>query len=483
MLNSSGYSIPKVQRALVLQGGGALGAYQAGVFKALYEKIKRIQSDDNNSEKAAPLFDIIAGTSIGAINAAILVSYFLENKTWQGSSEKLESFWKYLSTPTPDLSEALKPWKAEYKKGNPLVASEESARRYYSVKEFSKSGVKNVFKPIYTPKQDNRYYDSQNQWQVYDNQPLRKSIEKFAKFPIATSFDKGEPRLLVISVDAAEGTTVTFDSYESEQGKRETEYGDSHLGKSITIRYNEGIGIKHLIASSTLPEVYAYEDIDGRKFWDGGLLSNTPVKELLEAHKKFWEKRIGSENLEKSFRRKEKIKREKVTEYPISKEDNKVQEHDYNFQRTPDLELYIVNLLDPKENNNGNTGTSIVPQDFDGVRDRHIDIKLGDSYITKTDHLYSDYVNLIEKLIGLGDYNELLNEKIEKILDDNTPRRFNSEEYKKNIDILKNTFQIVKEVKIQRKDDENSVSGKLADFTIETINKLIHDGYGDALSK
>ena len=52
-----------------------------------------------------------------------------------------------------------------------------------------------------------------------DNQPLRKSIEKFAKFPIATSFDKGEPRLLVISVDAAEGTTVTFDSYERSKEK------------------------------------------------------------------------------------------------------------------------------------------------------------------------------------------------------------------------------------------------------------------------
>ena len=401
MLNSSEYSIPKVQRALVLQGGGALGAYQAGVFKALYEKIKRIQSNDDSEKDDAPLFDIIAGTSIGAINAAILVSFFLENKTWRGSSEKLESFWKYLSTPTPDLSEALKHWKAEYKKGNPLVASEESARRYYSVKELSKSGVKNVFKPIYPPKQDNRYYDPQNLWQVYDNQPLRKSIEKFAKFPIATSFDKGEPRLLVISVDAAEGTTLTFDIYESEQGKRETEYGDSHLGNSVTIRYNEGIGIKHLIASSTLPEVYAYEDIEGRNFWDGGLLSNTPVKELLEAHKKFWEKRIGSENLEKSFKRKAKIKREKVNEYAISKEDNEVQEHDYHFQRIPDLELYIVNLLDPKENNNNNIDTSIVPQDFDGVRDRHIDIKLGDSYIAKTDRLYSDYVNLIESLLVL----------------------------------------------------------------------------------
>src|SRR6476620_10343558 len=106
MLNSSKYSIPKVQIALVLQGGGALGAYQVGVFKALYEKIKRIQSDDNNSENDDRLFDIIAGTSIGAINGAILVSHFLENKTLQGSPEKLESFWKYLSTPTPpEISE------------------------------------------------------------------------------------------------------------------------------------------------------------------------------------------------------------------------------------------------------------------------------------------------------------------------------------------------------------------------------------------
>ena len=94
MLNSSECSIPKVQRALVLQGGGALGAYQAGVFKTLYEKIKRIQNNDDSENDVVPLFDFIAGTSIGAINAAILVSFFLENKTWHGSSEKLELFWK-----------------------------------------------------------------------------------------------------------------------------------------------------------------------------------------------------------------------------------------------------------------------------------------------------------------------------------------------------------------------------------------------------
>ena len=168
---------------LVLQGGGALGAYQAGVFKSLYEKIKRDQSDDSDD---APLFDIIAGTSIGAINGAILVSDFIENKTWKGSAERLESFWNYLSTPTPQINEALKLWKAQYEKGSPQVASEESARRYYSVKEFSKTGVKNVFKPIQPPKEDNRFYDPQNQWLLFDNQPLRNSAEKFAKFPIAT---------------------------------------------------------------------------------------------------------------------------------------------------------------------------------------------------------------------------------------------------------------------------------------------------------
>jgi NTE family protein len=472
MSNLNKQFVPQVQRALVLQGGGALGAYQAGVFKSLYEKIKGSPFD--SSEKDVPLFDIIAGTSIGAINGAILVSYVVANKTWEGASEKLEAFWKYLSTSTPNLSEALIQWKKEYEKGNPLIASEESARRYYSVKEFSKSGVEKVFKPIYPSKQDKKFCDSQNQWLLYDNQPLRKSIEKFTKFPIATSFDKGEPRLLVVSVDAAEGTTVTFDSYESEQGKRESEYGDSHLGKSIVIRYDEGIGIKHLIASSSLPEVYTYEDIDGRKFWDGGLLSNTPINELVDAHQRFWEKRIGSKNLENSFRL--KIRGKEMDEYRGKSPE---QQH---MPRIPDLEIYIVNLLDPKENRS-NSIRNMVPQDFDGVKGRHIDIKLGKGYDAKTDGLYSDYVNLIEKLIGLGENDELLKKNIDRILDEYTPKRFVTEELKKNIDILKSTFKIVKITQIQRKDDCNSISGKLNDFTSETIDRLIQEGYQDALSK
>jgi NTE family protein len=50
------------------------------------------------------LFDIVAGTSIGAINTAVLVSHVVENKTWGGSAEKLVEFWEYLSSPTPDIT-------------------------------------------------------------------------------------------------------------------------------------------------------------------------------------------------------------------------------------------------------------------------------------------------------------------------------------------------------------------------------------------
>src|SRR5919109_316555 len=102
--------IPESQRALVFQGGGSLGAYEAGVFHVLYHWIKKdIRKDDKN------IFDIIAGTSIGAINASIILGHILERKEdfkgkehdngesnnmiyWEGSPEKLIDFWRYISS-------------------------------------------------------------------------------------------------------------------------------------------------------------------------------------------------------------------------------------------------------------------------------------------------------------------------------------------------------------------------------------------------
>jgi predicted acylesterase/phospholipase RssA len=92
----------ETRRVLVLQGGGALGAYEAGVYDVLYYWIKKDQDIANHLNKHN-VFDIVAGTSIGAINAAILVSYVKENNgSWEGSAQKLLDFWEHVSS-TPDL--------------------------------------------------------------------------------------------------------------------------------------------------------------------------------------------------------------------------------------------------------------------------------------------------------------------------------------------------------------------------------------------
>jgi NTE family protein len=83
-----------VHRVLIFQGGGALGAYEAGVFEALYEELY-----DKFGDKE-PLFHTVAGTSIGAVNATILVNYVLKNGSWRGSDQELSKFWDELSSPT-----------------------------------------------------------------------------------------------------------------------------------------------------------------------------------------------------------------------------------------------------------------------------------------------------------------------------------------------------------------------------------------------
>jgi len=93
----------EVHRVLVLQGGGALGAYEAGVFDVLYYWIKKDDDDAANNDKKKNVFDVVAGTSIGAINAAIIVSHVKENSgRWEGCPQKLLDFWEYVSS-SPDL--------------------------------------------------------------------------------------------------------------------------------------------------------------------------------------------------------------------------------------------------------------------------------------------------------------------------------------------------------------------------------------------
>jgi NTE family protein len=82
------------QRALVLQGGGALGAYEAGAISVLCEHLSGEDKRNNENQRNGPLFDIVAGTSIGAMNAAVLVSNVVNRKkTWKQAAEVLEHFW------------------------------------------------------------------------------------------------------------------------------------------------------------------------------------------------------------------------------------------------------------------------------------------------------------------------------------------------------------------------------------------------------
>lgn len=120
--------VPAKQRALVLQGGGALGAYDAGVFQAIYEKYER-----KNENK--PMFDIVAGTSSGAMNTAILVSHVVENgNSWKGSADKLKDFWNYVSRAPGDIKIGISQgegipgfgnWWEYWHNANSAIASEE----------------------------------------------------------------------------------------------------------------------------------------------------------------------------------------------------------------------------------------------------------------------------------------------------------------------------------------------------------------------
>ena len=321
----------------------------------------------------------------------------------------------------------------------------ESARRYYSAKSFFYEGVENVFSPPIS-EFDDRFHDylpyfnykpnvNPNTRFHYNNNKLRSKLEheyeegnKFIDFPILTRFDKEEPRLLVVSTNVKEGKAATFDSYS-----------------------DNGIGINHVMASASFPIYFKYVEIDGQKFCDGGILSNTPLRELIQYHRDFW-----LDYFEK----------------------NRIEEKD---QRVPDLEVYVVNVWPTKEED--------IQLDHDGVKDRKNDILYSDKteYDQKTAMLVSDYIHLIkqisdvvdEAISSIADPNrkQELQNKIESILDSEAKNKGRSPPKKrKNRDLLRGRFDLIKVVTIERKDDLDNISDKWADFSLDTINQLIEDG-------
>ena len=461
-------------RALIFQGGGSLGAYEAGAYKAVYELLSREDKELGRPEDY-PLFHVVAGTSIGAMNAAVLVSYVKENKSWHGSAERLIEFWEYLSTESfTDKMPGFTEWWDYWHNINNNIATGESARRYYNTKQFIFEGVPNVFKPSKTLT-DIKFFDPVNTWYLYSNEPLRKSIEKYAKFPIATSFENNEPRLLLVSVDVQEGSPVVFDSYVKEDGSRKSEYGDygpefargdnEHEGYEHLIRYDNGIPVDFVLASGSVPVNYDYTKLivedygDGarikhnnknnnssnssasnkkiRSFWDGGILANTPLRETIIEHGKYWQLVRKSE--------------------------------------VPPLRIGIINLHPIKHKD--------LSTNYDGVQDTKNDLFYHDK--TFFDEWVavriSDYVNLAKSLIKLAEDNGVRKDLVDNILQQQgLSKRLSSRKPMSYREILAAAVTVDLVLRIERKNDIHTVANKTFDFSSRTIRYLIKEGYKEA---
>ena len=218
---------PFEQITLVLQGGGALGSYQAGVYQALAE---------------ADLHpDWVAGISIGAINSAIIAGNPPDRRV-----ERLREFWETVSTSPLGIPHS-KSLEAKDDLGHQLI----NQARAMSILFF---GAPNFFIPRLPPawlwpagKVDKASY--------YDNTPLRGTLERLVDFD---RINDGGMRFSVGAVDIRSGNFTYFDS--------------------TTHR----IGVEHILASGSLPPGFPATEIDGEYYWDGGLISNTPLTWVLD---------------------------------------------------------------------------------------------------------------------------------------------------------------------------------------------------------
>ena len=218
----------EAQRVLVLQGGGALGSYQAGAYQALCR---------SGFEP-----DWIAGISIGAVNAAIIAGNELEKRV-----ARLKEFWEMVSAPVP--------W-------NPILKGDRSRTVFNetSAALIATFGVPGFFTPRIPPAPLWPQGSPQSQ-SYYDTSPLKKTLERLVDFDRINDL---KCRLSVGAVGVTTGNFRYFDNFEFKK-----------LGKKI--------GPEHIMASGALPPGFPSIVIDGEHYWDGGIASNTPLDFVLDA--------------------------------------------------------------------------------------------------------------------------------------------------------------------------------------------------------
>jgi NTE family protein len=217
----------EAKRVLVLQGGGALGSYQAGAYQALCHH-------DFEPEW-------VAGISIGAINAAIIAGNPREKRVG-----RLKEFWETVSAPVP--------W-------NPVVQGDRARSVFNetSAALIATFGVPGFFTPRIPPAPLWPQGSPQSQ-SYYDTAPLKKTLEHLVDFDRINDL---QCRLSVGAVSVTTGNFKYFDNFEFRK-----------LGKKI--------GPEHIMASGALPPGFPSVEIEGEHFWDGGIASNTPLDYVLD---------------------------------------------------------------------------------------------------------------------------------------------------------------------------------------------------------
>lgn len=250
----------KIENVLILQGGGSLGAFGCGVFKALSESNVKI--------------DIVAGTSIGGVNAVLIAG----NKNEKHPEQLLEEFWLELADSFVDLdnvSPSLEWLIANYcyyyspsseDRKNKLIRSIEEYRNK-SVTSFLSSAIlgnDKMFKARWRPEYsliDPGYFEPAKWTYLYDHSPLAKTIEKYIDYDKLRPNGNPNSRLIMTAVNVLTSEPLIFDS----------------SLQQITAR--------HVLATCGYPSYnFPWVEVEqGVYAWDGGLLSNTPLREVIDA--------------------------------------------------------------------------------------------------------------------------------------------------------------------------------------------------------
>lgn len=208
------------QVVLILQGGGALGSYQAGVYQALHE--------------AGIEPDWVVGTSIGAVNASIIAGNQAQDRL-----ARLSEFWGSVEQ-SPIL---------DFRHTFPGFGQDLS---YWAT---ITRGITNFFQPNLFAQFGETYPLGADNAGYYSTVPLERTLEKLVDFDL---INRTGPRLTIGAASVRTGRMRYFDTRD------------------------DVVTVKHVMASGALPPAFPAVRIDGELYWDGGILSNTPTEVVFD---------------------------------------------------------------------------------------------------------------------------------------------------------------------------------------------------------